>query len=59
MLNTMQSTSGLSTEVRYRVIDAHTKQVIKDNLSKQSARRLAERKDLEYGAYRYYVEPMD
>lgn len=48
---------ALSDDDRYNVIDAQTKQPInRKPMTRRAARAMADRKDLEYGGYRYYAE---
>jgi len=46
--------------IKYNVIDRHTKMVVgKPYRTMHRARSAADRKDLQYGAYRYGVQPVE
>jgi len=44
--------------VRYDIIDIKTKLVIASRKTRSAATKFADRKDLEYGAVRYIVQPI-
>lgn len=43
----------------YQVIDIRTKQVVKTYADRKTARRAADRLDLQYGAVRYIVKAVE
>lgn len=43
---------------KYEVIDTQTKRVVGTFKNRNRARNMADRKDNEYGAYRYIVRPV-
>lgn len=42
--------------MKYQVIDRQTNEIVGTRKSRTSARKLRDKKDLEYGCYNYYVK---
>lgn len=44
--------------IQYKLRDSHTGQVVKSYANRDAATRAADRKDAQYGAVRFIVEPV-
>lgn len=48
----------MAKPIRYDIIDRQTKQVVGTAKTRAGATRSVDRRDNEYGAYRYYAKPV-
>lgn len=48
----------IRTPIRYDIIDRHTGAVVGTAMTRKGASRSVDRRDNEYGAYRYYAKPI-
>lgn len=48
----------MKTAICYQVVDIQTKEVVKECKTRNTATRVADRRDLAYGAVRHIVRPV-
>lgn len=54
-----RQTMNTNDNQKWAVYDTHQKRIVSRNLTKRGARNSADRRDLEYGGYRYQAMTME